>query len=193
MKRKDMVPHTELYAIEVRPGSNVRPGIILDPGQPPAKVRVKLWWRWTTRWVNEAEGVEDPIPEDLTAHGLAQDANARVDNAVPTNAVATNQVIMPWADYCRERKADAERKHQARLAQEAAEAIEQTEWEARVDAALDGVTYHEIDWLRSALKRKSIGLNYNDVIRLVEAVRDTKPGVESKLIDGTWYWRYLDA
>ena len=163
MRRKDMVPHTVLYAIVVN--NMPRPGIVTAITSPPNKVKVKVWWTWTKRYVDEAEGIEDYWPEDLTAFGLTYDEKAKVENV---EAVPTNQVLMPWVEYCRERKAEVEARRQARLAQDAHEARIQAEWEARVEAAFDGVTYEGSDWLRSAVKRKHHTYSAGDVLALAE-------------------------
>ena len=89
MNRKDMQPGV-LYAIKAD-GYNPRPGIVLDAGKPPNKVKVKVYWSW--------EGWDDDYlnPEPTITGVLAKSDIKTCD---------TNGVQGLWSDYCAKVKAE---------------------------------------------------------------------------------------
>lgn len=119
MNRKDM-DLTTLYAIESR--GVYRPGYVLDIGKSPGKITVKRFWRWAGD--SEGDGYLNGRPE-------------LVEGNAETFGVTTKQVLMPWIDYCIERKADLARLRSKREAEEQAAAQERDGWVARVNGVKD--------------------------------------------------------
>lgn len=113
MKRKDM-DRTVLYAIKAD-GYNTRPGLVLDPGTNPDKVKVRVFWRWAA-------------PDGLSEHDQDH-LDTRVDviqaGTFDDKECSTAGVVKPWLEYVAERRAELD----ARIAAQAA--IERNEQERK--------------------------------------------------------------
>lgn len=102
MKRKDM-QRGVLYAMNVG-GFNTRPGEVLDPGQAPSKVRVKVYWTWTGQ-DDDYLNPDPPITDNFAKYDYKQ--------------ATTGEILGLWSDYCARVKGERKAVLDAREAAEA--------------------------------------------------------------------------